>query len=84
METAKTANFKDKTAQGYEVIALVRSQYMLHEGTVPEYIAVVKSETDVSPYILCYSYDITDGTWGNGIYLSTYDAAMKRLAELIM
>lgn len=57
---------------GYTMLALVNDGDLFH--------AIIKRER-MQDFVFCYCYDVTDGTWGNGVYCQTYAQAAERLAQ---
>lgn len=65
-------NFNDICVKsGFELMALVRCDDTYH--------AIIHRNTSFEPYIFCYCYDVTDGTWGQGHYYDTYAQALEDL-----
>lgn len=62
--------------EGYELMGIV-----VVEGT---FHAIINRHTDFEPYIVCWSYCIEDGTWGQGYYYQKYEDAIKKLGNYIV
>lgn len=58
--------------EGYTMLALVSDGEWFH--------AVIR-RNDMEDYVYCFGYDVKDGTWGNGVYCSTYAQAVERMAS---
>ena len=46
----------------------------------PYWHAIIKRES-TGEYVYCFAYDITDGTWGNGHYFSSYSDAVSCMCD---
>lgn len=70
--------FKEKTKQGYPILAIVKRE----NSSLYDMIAHKPTEYN-DEYVVGMGYDVTDGTWGNGHYVTTYESAKRILAERI-
>lgn len=58
--------------EGYEVMAMIKEPFFGNDS----YTAIIKMPSNkCTPYVVAVNYDITDGTWGHGIYCTTYSGA---------
>ena len=60
--------------EGYTMMALVADGGYFN--------AIIRREK-TKDYVFCFSYDVTDGTWGQGYYCGTYAEAKAELARHI-
>lgn len=60
--------------ENYTLRVLIKDSY----GT---YHAIIYRER-TDDYVFCYHYDITDGTWGQGHYCSSFRGAMEQLLRI--
>lgn len=60
---------------GYRMLALVANG---------GYFDAIIYRERTKDYVFCSSYDIHDGTWGQGHYCATYAGAVKCLCEHLM
>lgn len=60
---------------------VVKENYTLRSLTSDNYgtyHAIIYRER-TQDYVFCYHYDITDGTWGQGYYCSSFNGAMEQM-----
>lgn len=66
------ADYSEVTALGYKIVAKLIHPHFTH-------VIAERSDTD---YVICWNYDKTDGTWGQGIYgYDTLDDAWNDVIE---
>lgn len=68
--------FKVEVKEGYRLIALVPQDGIYH--------AIIDRQGSCDRYVYCWSYDINDGTWGQGYYFGDYRNALKEMAHHIL
>lgn len=65
--------------EGYELKAIVDQPYY-GENRI---LAVLKTTSTCTPYVVACGYDIYDGTWAAGIYCCTLGGALTVLKDKI-
>lgn len=70
-EKVEQDKFLEKTAQGYEVLSIIKDNDDRN-------IAIIKREKD---YVVAARYDTKDGRWAQGIYVNTLENAEKYRTE---
>jgi len=61
--------------ENYTLRVLIKDSY----GT---YHAIIYRER-TDDYVFCWNYDITDGTWGQGHYCSTFFQAWTKMCTVV-
>ena len=60
--------------EGYTMLALVTEGFLFHA-------IIRRNKTD--DYVMCYGYDVKDGTWAQGHYCTTYAGAVDELVKVL-
>lgn len=75
--------YKEKTAQGYMVQALVKVDHTDNGKPLYAMVAYKGDALGFPEYVVTGSYDATDGTWWHGTYIKGYGKALEVLKEKI-
>lgn len=65
-----------KVREGYEMMMFMKPKYGNY------YIAIIHREA-VDDYVFATGYDVTDGSWGQGHYCTTYAHAIDLMVEYL-
>lgn len=80
MDIKLKKKYRNKTKDGYQILAMVSSGFTLHGGSVLEYHMICKKDNQ---FIVGYSYDITTGEWVDSAKFNTYDEAVERFKQYV-
>lgn len=61
--------------ENYDLRTLIKDEHGVYHAIV------YREKTE--DYVFCYHYDITDGTWGQGHYCSSFNGAMEQMLKRV-
>ncbi len=62
--------------ENYKLCALIQDRYGAYHAII------YRKRTE--DYVFCWNYNVTNGTWGQGHYVTTFESAVAVMKEVLV